>query len=144
MQVQGSASALEELKKAGHRMTAARTAIVDIVLSAGTPLSAQDVSTALVQRVVSANVTTVYRELDFLHEQGICVPVTFADGVQRYESAALGHHHHLVCIECNAIQDVELPHEELHAAEKLIEKSHGFTVLQHALEFYGRCEKCRA
>lgn len=138
-----SASAIDALKKAGHRMTAARTAIVDIVLSAGTPLSAQDVSAALAKRAVSANVTTVYRELEFLRERGICAPVTLADGVQRYESAALGHHHHLVCVGCNAIKDVELPHEELHAAEKRIERSHGFTIVRHALEFYGRCGKCR-
>ena len=135
--------AIDALRADGHRMTAARMAIVDIVLTAGTPLSAQDVSVALAKRSVSANVTTVYRELEFLRERGLCVPVTFADGVQRYEPSDLGHHHHLVCVGCNAIQDIELPQEELHAAEKRIEKSHGFTVLQHALEFYGRCGKLR-
>ncbi len=123
-------------------MTRARMAIVEIVLAAGTPMSAQDVCAALKKRAVSANVTTVYRELEFLREQGICVPVTLLDGVQRYESASLVHHHHLVCVECNAIHDVVLPHEELHAAEKQIKKTHGFTVRQHALEFYGQCKKC--
>lgn len=134
--------AVEALKKAGFRITVARRAIVDVVLASAAPVSAQGVSAALRKRGVSANVTTVYRELEFLRERGICMSVTLQDGVRRYESAALGHHHHLVCLECDAIQDVELPHDELHAAEKRIEKTHGFTVRQHALEFYGRCKNC--
>ncbi len=87
--------------------------------------------------------TTVYRELEFLRQQGILVPVSFADGVQRYESAELEHHHHLICIQCNAIEDVHIEHGELDKAEKVIAKTTGFEVFQHSLEFYGHCRKCQ-
>lgn len=137
------ATVLETLKKDGFRLTPARMAIVEATLDAGSPVSAEQVAAALKRAKVPANITTVYRELEFLRERGVLAPVTFADGVQRYESAGLGHHHHLVCVGCDAIQDIALPHDELHAAEHQIEKTHGFSVLQHALEFYGRCAKCR-
>lgn len=138
-----AASVLDSLKKGGFRLTEARKAIVAAAIGAAAPVSAQDVAAALKKRAVAANVTTVYRELEFLREQGILVPVSFADGVQRYESAALGHHHHLICVECKKVEDVVVPHEQVHAAEKTIEKERGFSVLRHALEFYGRCVKCR-
>ena len=48
----------------------------------------------------------------------------------------------MVCIDCHGIQDVTVPHDQVHAVERDIKKVHKFTVLQHALEFYGRCEKC--
>lgn len=143
MQTRTPEEAIDVLRKEGNRITAARAAIVGAVLTAQSPVSVQEVSAALAASKVPANVTTVYRELEFLRENGVVVPVSFADGVQRYESADLGHHHHLVCVECERIQDVEVPHAELHEAEKRIEKSHGFTVMQHSLEFYGRCGECR-
>ena len=134
---------LEALKKDGFRLTRARMAVAEAALEAGAPVSAEQVAAFLKRAKVPANITTVYRELEFLRDRGVLAPVSFADGVQRYESAALGHHHHLVCVSCDAIQDVALPHDELHAAERSLEASHGFSVLRHALEFYGRCAKCR-
>ena len=142
MPVRDVSGVLEELKAAKFRITAARKAVVEVVLSAGAPVSAQDVSAGLKKLGVAANVTTVYRELEFLRERGVLVPVTFVDGVQRYEPSDLGHHHHLVCVECNGIQDVVVAHDQVHAVEKDIEKRYKFTVVQHALEFYGRCAKC--
>ncbi len=134
--------AVEALRSAGNRITVARKAVVEAVLAADAPVSAQDVSAALAASKVPANVTTVYRELEFLRENGVVVPVSFADGVQRYESADLGHHHHLVCLACERIQDVEVPHAELHEAEKRIAATKKFTVLRHALDFYGTCDRC--
>lgn len=137
------ASVIASLKKDGFRLTPARMAIVEATLESDAPVSAEQVAAALKRKRVSANITTVYRELEFLRERGILTPVTFTDGVQRYESADLGHHHHLICVGCQRIKDVVVPHEELHAAERQIEKAHKFSVLQHSLDFYGHCQKCR-
>lgn len=134
---------LATLKDAGFRMTAARMAIVEAALSAGAPVSARDIVVALSRQHVRANITTVYRELEFLREQGVLTPVSLIDGVQRYEPADLDHHHHLICLSCERIQDVVVPHQELHAAERQIEHSHNFTVMRHALDFYGQCSNCR-
>ena len=124
-------------------MTTARAAIVDVVLSAHAPVGAKDVLATLRAQKVRADVTTVYRELEFLREQGVLSTVTFDDGVQRYESSDLGHHHHLVCTACKRIQDVVVPHEQLHIAEREILRTHRFSVLQHSLDFYGHCDRCR-
>ena len=37
--------------------------------------------------------------------------ITAPGGITRYEMAEwlAGHHHHLVCIECGAVEDIELP-----------------------------------
>ncbi len=136
-------SVLATLKQDGYRLTKARMGIVDVALSAGAPVSAQDVAEALGRRDLHPNVTTVYRELEFLRGLGILEGVGLADGVQRYEEAGLGHHHHLVCTGCKAIADVVLPHENLHETEQAIAAQYGFTVSGHALEFHGRCAKCR-
>ncbi len=129
-----------QLKERGHRITAARKSIVELLTKNTKPLGALDVH-RLLSKKISINPTTVYRELQFLAEEGLLSTVQFHDGVQRYESASLPHHHHLVCLSCNEVEDVHVDHE-LSAVERTIEKTKRFTVERHSLEFYGKCGKC--
>jgi Fur family transcriptional regulator, ferric uptake regulator len=132
---------LERLKADGHRLTAARRAIVELFQEGCNPQSAQDIQMALAKKRLSPNITTVYRELQFLADQGVLRTVQFEDGVQRYEAAHAHHHHHLVCVNCKTVQEVHAEHD-LETMERDIGKTKGFTVLRHTLEFYGICRKC--
>jgi Fur family transcriptional regulator, ferric uptake regulator len=132
---------LEQLKAGGHRLTAARRAIVELFERGCNPQSAQDIQGALGKAGMSPNITTVYRELQFLADQGVLRTVQFEDGVQRYEAAHAHHHHHLVCVQCKNVQEIHAE-EDLQKMEKDIGKTKGFTVLRHTLEFYGVCRKC--
>jgi Fur family transcriptional regulator, ferric uptake regulator len=134
---------LQRLKTKGYRLTAARRAIVEAFTGSCNPQSAQEVHAALAKGGLKTNLTTVYRELQFLTDEGIVRPVQFEDGVQRFEAAHEGHHHHhVVCIECKDIQEIHLE-PELKDVERDIQRSKGFTILRHTLEFYGLCKKCK-
>jgi Fur family ferric uptake transcriptional regulator len=132
---------LQKLKADGHRLTAARRAIVEAFAADCNPLSAQDLQANLAKKGLSPNLTTVYRELQFLAERAILRTVQFEDGVQRYEAAHGHHHHHLVCVKCSDVQEIHADHE-LEKIEKSLGAQKGFTVLRHSLEFYGYCRKC--
>ena len=140
--MQSSRAILDALRGKGHRITLARSAVVELFVKIHKPLSAAQVQTLLKKKAVSPNATTVYRELQFLEKEGILSTVHFKDGVARYELSSLPHHHHLVCVSCDAVEDVHMEHD-LHAVEKNIAKSTGFAVQEHALEFYGTCRRCR-
>lgn len=131
------------LKGKGYRMTSARKAIVEIFGGRCNPLSAQDVHEKLKKKGLATNVTTVYRELQFLADEKILHTVQFDDGVQRYEPSHEGHHHHhLVCVECKTVQEVAVEND-LQDTERAITKKNDFSILRHSLEFYGLCRKCR-
>ena len=90
------------------------------------------------------NKTTVYRELDFLETQEIARSIIVADGMRRYELAhGNGHHHHLVCTGCNAVECVEIE-QCITEDVSCIERRSGFKVTEHSLKFYGLCQRCRA
>ena len=133
---------IEQLKAAGHRITLARRHIAEVLEANTRPLSAQDVHALLKRRGVESNRTTVYRELTFLHERGFLRQIQLEDGTARFELASLPHHHHLVCLRCNKIEDIHME-DDLVAVEKRIKKQCRFTVERHSLEFYGRCSSCR-
>lgn len=114
------------------RQTPIRNQLISLFQNHSSPLSAPEIL-----RQVKANKTTIYRELDFLLLNKVISEVDFADGLKRYESAVLPHHHHLICVNCKSVTDADLK------VEKLILSKSKFKVLKHDLEFFGLCSRCQ-
>jgi len=134
---------LAELSKGGFRITRARRSIIEVLINSSLPLSAEEIIDALLRKKILANKTTVYRELTFLKDRAIVQEIQFLhERVKRYEVVFGSHHHHLICMECKRVEDVELE-GELEKYEREIMRSRGFKVLNHTLEFMGLCEDCR-
>lgn len=123
-------------------MTKVRAAIVRVLSRQDLPLSVAELIAATKKLGLRPNKTTLYRELAFLVEAGMVVKVDLGEGKKRYESGAKDHHHHLVCMNCHAIQEVKI---DTHLAdqENAIQREHNFHVVRHALEFYGLCQRCQ-
>ena len=88
------------------------------------------------------NKTTIYRELAFLKKQNIILELQFDDNTKRYEIMPANHHHHIVCVRCEKVEDVVLE-KDLDAEEKVITQNKKFQILHHSLEFYGICKMCQ-
>ncbi|WKZ57953.1 MAG: transcriptional repressor [Bdellovibrionota bacterium] len=132
----------ENLRAAGHRLTKARSALLDIFLAAASPLSAPQLIAELGKRKLPVNKTTVYRELEFLMSQGIIRQIDLLDGRKHYELSSGGaHHHHLVCNRCGTVQCIDLP-RGLDRITSAIKRTHAFEVTSHVLEFFGLCQRC--
>ena len=131
---------LKELRGQGHRITAVRREMVKMLVNAKAPLAASDILKDLQKEKLKANKTTVYRELEFLVEQNIAQEVEFGDKKKRYEISDK-HHHHVVCVECKNVEDVDLQ-ADLDGVEKKIAKQKGYKIINHSLEFFGLCAKC--
>ena len=132
---------LSRLKQKGYRLTVGRKAIAKLIAGNLKPFSAAELHGMLKKKGQAVDKVSVYRELSVLAKEGIVRSVNFNDGIQRYELADTDHHHHLVCLKCNAIEDVHMDHD-LDGMEKKIAKEKKFKVLEHSLEFYGVCRKC--
>jgi len=115
------------------RNTPARRKIIEIFESSKRPLSA-----SLVLRKIKVNKTTVYRELETLLNEKIICEVDFGDGIKRYESTKLSHHHHLVCKICGEIEDVKINEKIL----MVYVNQTNFKIENHSIEFFGRCKNC--
>ena len=91
---------------------------------------------------VSANKTTVYRDLYSLLKNGFITEVILDDHTKRYEISKTKHHHHLICKKCKMIEEIYME-DSLKEKEKHLEKITGFTSVKHNLEFYGYCSNCK-
>ena len=131
---------LQELKKNGYRITKARSAIIDLLSNTSQPLSASNIYNSLSSTGLKINRATVYRELIFLSANDVVRHVRLPGKATHYEINS-GHYHHLVCMSCNTIKNVDLgKHLENH--ERQIYDKEKFKVISHSLEFYGFCNSC--
>jgi Fur family ferric uptake transcriptional regulator len=125
------------------RYTTGRQTLIDALARAEGPRSAAEL-----QDEVRLPLSSIYRSLTVLEDAGVVEPHLGQRGVTRYELAEWlrGHHHHLVCVACGTVDDIELPDSyETKVAELVddIGSISGFAPLSHALEIEGRCVKCR-
>lgn len=134
----------ERLSSEGVRYTAGRRAVIEALRVATGPQSAAELQLAVGS---SLPLSSLYRTLMVLEEVGVLVDHFSTKGVARYEMAEWlsGHHHHLVCVACGLVEDIEIAdgHEKmLHQMVIEVASGFGFSVAGHALEIQGQCRDC--
>ena len=136
----------------GHvsRWTMPREAILEFLSRSSKHMSAKEIYASLYDTHPEMGLTTVYRTLDLLARMGIITKLTLGDGQSRYEfksSEKKDHHHHLICTICGKIINYsEFLDEELRLVKKTEErlaKKYDFKILDHNIEFFGICVKCK-
>ena len=126
------------------RYTRGRRAVVAALVATDGPRSAAELYDEIGAAVP---LSSLYRSLAVLEDAGIVVPHFGTKNLTRYELAEwlTGHHHHLVCIQCGTVDDVDVPPSYEAEVERLvvgIGSLAAFRPSGHVLEIEGRCARC--
>ena len=101
----------KQLHEGGFKLTPQREATVAVLLENDKDhLSAEEIYMLVKQKSPEIGLATVYRTLEMLTELKIIDKISFNDGVSRYDMRKEGakhFHHHLLCLECGGIEEVE-------------------------------------
>jgi Fe2+ or Zn2+ uptake regulation protein len=121
-----------------RRLIAERLAALAI---SGADFTAQDLWHELQTDDPHLGRATIYRTVDLLLAEGYLDRISFADGTHRYRTCGDAHHHHVTCVQCQRVVEVNacLPPELLAA----ISANTDFSIEGHSLELFGRCAACR-
>ncbi|WP_168190054.1 Fur family transcriptional regulator [Caloramator sp. E03] len=132
----------EILTKEGFKKTKHRTDILEILYNSDKPLSAEEIYLYLKQNDSSISLSTIYRNMDRLIERNLVIKNTlFNDNKARFEISRKNHKHHIICLKCNKMIEIdECPFKEL---ENKIKNETGFEIETHKFEIYGYCENCK-
>lgn len=123
-----------------RRNTKQRQAVADALSQLDDFRSAQQIHDTIVANGGSAGLTTVYRALQSLAQDGTIDVLIADDGEARYRLCSNGHHHHLVCRTCGRTVEVAGPTVEQWADR--IAAEHGYIEPSHVLEITGICSQC--
>ena len=136
------AAVAERVERTSQRYTSARRALIDVLDSAGRPLTLGEI-------LESGDwpQSSVYRNLGILDEAGVLRRIAGEDGRTRYELSEdlTEHHHHLVCAKCGAVDDLEASPKLERAMQRVIDDvtaARGFQPLDHRLDIVGLCSRC--
>ena len=125
---------------APERNTRQRQLIRELFSGAERPLSPEDVVAAAQRRDRRAvSLSTVYRAIRVLVDEGWLAVVELPGSAARYEMAGKAHHHHFVCDVCNAVYELEGC-----TVTDSLKLPRGFRAVSHDVTIAGTCARCRS
>jgi Fur family peroxide stress response transcriptional regulator len=128
-------------RRGGLAVTPQRLAIIEALLGSGEHPRADAIFAAVRMQHPHISLATVHRTLDTLCDIGEARKVTTLHDSARYDGNVTPHHH-VVCVKCRRIRDVEIPRlDRLLAGQSELGE---FTVLGSSLEIQALCEDCGA
>lgn len=134
----------EKLKGNGYKLTPQRKEILDVLEKhTGRHLSIDEIYDMVKQSNPEIGLATIYRTLLLFDNMGIVQKIDLDDGFSRYElnrNTKDHGHHHLICMNCGEVSEVE--EDLLESLEQQILKEQGFIVKDHRVKLYGYCKKC--
>lgn len=141
MSEESLSSRAQKLRDAGYKLTNARMTVL-------TALEAGDghiTSTELLERVntldSSIGRASVFRTLDLFTQLNIVRPTYIDSSVTpTYVLMPNGHHHHIICTNCNRV--IEFENCGLDTLTHELEQRLHVHLTGHLLEFYGICDDC--
>lgn len=130
---------LHRLEGEGLRHTEQRATVVQAIADRPGAFTAEGLVDEL--RPGGIGRATVYRTIEVLERLGLLTRMHL-DNCHGYTVCEEGHHHHLVCVDCGSVVQVDASGVE--AEIRKLAEDLRFRVDTHTLEFSGRCEACQA
>lgn len=135
----------ERLRASGVRTTRARRLVIEKLIRADGPRTAEEISKLLRSAVP---LSSLYRTLSVLSSNGILERFHDGAGVARYELAEwiTGHHHHITCGNCGSTRDIAFEGDAESVIGRIAAEAGrrtGFEVTGHSLDLEGLCPNCR-
>jgi Fur family transcriptional regulator, ferric uptake regulator len=130
----------KDLRRAGLKVTLPRLKILEILENSPTHhMSAEEIYKKLLDLSEDIGLATVYRVLTQFEGAGLVTRHHFEDGMAVFEINHGSHHDHIVCMDCGLVEEFIDP--EIEARQNAIAQRLGFSIEEHALVLYGRCER---
>jgi Fur family transcriptional regulator, ferric uptake regulator len=132
------------LRAAGQRYTRSRRAVLDVLATAGRPMTLPEIL-AVDGRLAQSS---AYRNLSELVDAGVVRRIITSDEYSHFELAEHltgDHHHHLICSNCGAVEDFTVPAELedlIDRASESVARRRRFRIDHHQLDLVGVCADC--
>lgn len=132
-------SADEAIRGAGLRVTDSRRAVFEALL-AHPHASADDVFAKVRLAIESTSLQSVYNALNDFSEAALVRRIEPAGRPMLFELRVDDNHHHLVCTQCGAVEDVDCAIG--HAPCLTPDDTHGYVITTAEVTYWGVCASC--
>lgn len=131
------------LHRAGLKLTPQRMVVMQALIAVKTHPDAQSIYDAVKKIMPQMSLATVYTALKTLESAGIIRQVGARGDIQRFDGN-LKPHSHLMCINCNKIQDLEdFGLKDISSLESTVIEKTDYKLVNTFVNFYGYCPQCK-
>ena len=132
---------LELFRQNGLKITPQRRVILELLVQDDSHPTADEIYQRVLSVMPEVSRTTVYNTLHELIALGELTEVQdFSKGGLRYDTDT-GVHHHLFCIHCHTLIDIDHRFECLTLPPT---ETSGYRIVRHQVTFYGICPNCQS
>jgi Fur family transcriptional regulator, peroxide stress response regulator len=130
----------DRCREVGFQLTVQRRVILEAVLLRDDHPTAEQICDTIRAQVPEISRGTVYRTLDSLVQLGAIRRAHHLGPATRFDSNT-GQHHHLVCVRCSRVIDIEDTRlDNLPVPDR---KRTGFRITDYSIHFTGLCAECQ-
>ncbi len=131
----------QRLRDAGHKLTNARLTVLDVLEKSGGHITSAEVLEQVNEVDSTIGRASVFRALDLFTNLSLIRPTYINSSLTpTYVLLPDGHHHHIICTNCNRV--IEFEDCALEGVEAELERRLHVKLTGHLLEFYGLCDEC--
>lgn len=124
------------LRSSGLKLTRQRSALLRVILDSGDHPTANQLHARSREFEPAVSLSTAYRTLAALEEQGFILRHEFVNMASRFELANKPHHDHLINVETGEV--IEFCSAKIEQLQLDIAQEMGIELVGHRLELYGR------
>lgn len=132
---------LDRLRQNGVRITPQRVAILEAITEKDGHITADEIFARINPLFPYVDISTVYRTLDFLTENGLLNVIDLGAGRAEYELVSRTPHHHLVCRHCKQVTSID--YELVQPLRDALLDQYGFAADIRHFAIFGLCRVCR-
>ncbi len=133
---------LSKLKEHDFRLTPQRLAVLKVLaVSEGHP-TVERIYETVRDEFPTTSIATIYKTVNLLKQLNEVLELGFPDGSNRYDGNKPYPHPHVICTKCKKIIDPNLG--SLKDLTKEVIKETGFQILNHRVDFFGKCRDCQS
>jgi Fur family transcriptional regulator, ferric uptake regulator len=131
-----------QIRGQGERITMPRQAVIEALCHLGGHQTMQVIQSYLARQGTDMPESTVYRVLQWLKVLGIIAQTDLGQSGITYELVTTPPHHHLVCLVCGRIQDID--DKIMDPLRDHLLNQHGFLPRIDHMAFFGICHECQS
>jgi Fur family transcriptional regulator, ferric uptake regulator len=130
-----------KLRAKGGRLTLPRKMVLEALRESGAHLTVEGVRRQLEAQGHDLDSPTIYRVLQWLKEMGVVSQTDLGGEAIMYQFLAGKPHHHLVCLSCGEVSDLD--DCALENLRRRLRNDNGFEPRIDHLAIFGLCKRCR-
>ncbi|MEY2441649.1 MAG: hypothetical protein QOJ46_1075 [bacterium] len=132
--------AMDAVRRSGLRLTLARRLVLEALLAAREPISAEEIADGLGGRITQSDIASVYRNLETLGSLGLVRHFHAGHGPGRYVLESRADREYLACEACGRVESVDPA--ALDSVRETVRDLSGFEARFSHFPIVGLCASC--